>query len=366
VSPKFDLENKKMSLIEGHFSSLIFVRILLFYCAFGCATLSTSMNINDLNNHQMVLLTMFVAFVVAIGTGIITASLLQSGPLTVTQTVNRVVERTIERVVTGTTTPEKPAPAPIQTVTKEVTVYAKEDDLVVSAVEKNQPRVTQILPANAGTSTLPIGIGFIISRDGIVVADSDTLTGETGLKAEYVVLINGKTYVAKLQKPEGFEKQPISFLKLALPSGATLDAVSWSSKIDPKVAQTAVVLGGADGTNVFKATLSRMRYEKSEGTSTPSILTSIETTPKIPEGNAGALVVNLDGQALGIVIWNEADTRYLVYPASRILNLVNAIMSMGDASTKQAEGDPKGGGGGETVHPKDQLKTELGATGAAL
>jgi len=324
------------------------------------------MNINDLNNHQMVLLTMFVAFVVAIGTGIITASLLQSGPLTVTQTVNRVVERTIERVVTGTSTPEKAAPAPIQTVTKEVTVYAKEDDLVISAVEKNQPRVVQVFPLNAATTSDAIGIGFIISRDGIVVTETRALAGETGLKAEYTVLINGKMYGAKLQKPEGFEKQPIAFLKLKLASSEVLDAVSWSSKLDPKVAQTAVVLGGSDGTSVFKATLSRMRYEKGEATSSPAVLTAIETTPKLPDGNAGALVVNLDGQALGIAIWSEADGRYLVYPASRILNLVNAIMSLGDTSTKQAQTDATGAVPPEGSHPKDQSKSELGATGAAF
>jgi len=212
---------------------------------------------------------------------------------------------------------------------------------------------------NAATGTAPIGIGFIISRDGLVAADAYTLAGDTGLKAEYAVRVGEKTYGAKLQKAEGFEKQPIVFLKLGS-LGEALDAVSWSAKLDPKVAQTAVILGGADGTSVFKTTLSRMRYDKGEGTSTPPMLVAIETTPKIPDENAGALVVNLDGQALGIVIWSEADARHLVYPASRILNLVNAIMSLGDTSSKQA--DATGG----APHPKEQSKANLGAAGVAL
>lgn len=296
------------------------------------------MDLNDLNNKQMILLTMFTSFVTAIATGIITAAILQEAPRTVTQTVNRVVERTIERVVTGTSTKEVATPAPIQTVTKEVTVYAKEDDLVVAAVEKNQPRIARVFAVGAATATEPLGLGFLISRDGLLIADRRALAESGELKADYAVSFGEKQYSAKLMKPEGFEKQSVAFLKVAV-SGETFDAVAFAQGVDLKVAQTAVVLGGIDGVSVFKTTVARIVSSKGEGTTTPKILVGVETTPRIPEGNAGALVVNLDGQAIGISVWSETNAKYIIYPAERILELVS---SLAENAAKSAEADVQG------------------------
>lgn len=295
------------------------------------------MDLNDLNNKQMILLTMFVAFVCSIGTGILTAAMLREGPQTVTQTVNRVVERTIERVVTGTSTPEKIAPAPVQTITKEVTVYAKEDDLVVAAVEKNQPLVVRIYNVGTATATIPIAIGFVVSRDGIVVSDARSLAGDSGLKANYAVAVGDTTYAAKLVKPEGFESRPVQFLTLTdLPKDKTLDAVTFPSKLDPKVAQTVVILGGEDGASIFKTSLAKFKYSKGQGTTTPSYLVGIETTPRIPDGNAGALVVNLDGQALGIAVWDEASAKYVIFPMSRVVEYVKTLAAKLDPNETAA------------------------------
>ena len=276
---------------------------------------------------------MFTSFVVSIATGIITVAMLQAAPETVTQTVNRVVEHTIERVVTGTSSPEKPQSVITNNVTKEVTVYAKEDDLVVSAVEKNQPRVATIYASSAGTSSDPIAIGFIASRDGLVVSDTKGLLGDAPAHTSYYITIKGVGYSATPISGQVGDK-PLFFLKLTgLTASTTLDAVTYG-RGDPKVAQTVVILGGADGTGVFKATLSKMRYTKNDSTTTPvTLLTGIETLPKIADQNFGAPVVDLDGQLVGIVIPDTGDTtRSIIYPISRILESINSIPSQG-AST---------------------------------
>ncbi len=292
------------------------------------------MNINDLNNKQLVLLTMFVAFVVSIGTGILTAAALQEAPKTVTQTVNRVVERTIERVVTGTSTPEKPVAVPIQSVTKEVTVYAKEDDLVVAAVEKNQPRIVRIYAVNAATGTDPVAIGVIISRDGLVVTDARELTAVPAKR--YVVDIGDEKHSADMQK--SLTGEDLAFLKISdLKEGATVNAATWSSTFATKVAQSAIVLGGADGGAVFKTTLAKFHWTKDVGTSTPRVMTAIETNPKIPAGNAGGLALNLDGLALGIVTWDDTDELYKIVPMPYVLDLVNRMNKDEPKTGAQAE-----------------------------
>lgn len=273
----------------------------------------------------MILLTMFTSFVVSIATGIITTAMLEEAPQTLTQTVNRVVERTIERVVTGTSTPEKQAPVTVTNVTKEVTVYAKEEDLLIAAVEKNQPRMAQIF-FNA-SSTLPTAIGFVVSRDGLIACETKSLLGENGPKENYVVSVRGKNYQAIPMNNQD-TRNPVFFLKImSMAEGETFDAVSFGRGGTEKLAQTVIVLGGEDGDAVFKTTLSKLRYTKQEATSTPSLLTGIETIPVIPEDNLGGLVVNLDGQAVGIVIPVSDAAKYVIYPVSRLLELVGGASS---------------------------------------
>ncbi len=296
----------------------------------------------DLTNRQIVLLTMLTSFVVSTATGIITVAMLEEAPQTLTQTVNRVVERTIERVVTGTTTPEKPAPAPVTTVTKEVTIFAKEDDLIISAVEKNQPRIALIFEDTSATGTEPLSRGFVISRDGFIATDRRAIDAEGKLRDTYRVLIGSTYYRATSIAIDKDDTTTIAFLKLSeLKASETLDAVSFGTQANPRVAQTVIVFGGGDGSSIWKTNLSKLRYTKTSSTSTATAIAGIEASPRIPPEYSGALVLNLDGQAVGIVI-EESENSRIIYPSSHILDWVKRMQTAPPSATESKPSTPKG------------------------
>lgn len=299
---------------------------------------------DEMNNRQMVLLTMLTSFIVSIGTGIVTVAMLEEAPPTLTQTVNRVVERTIERVVTGSTTPEKKALPPVTTtVTKEVTIYAKEDDLVISAVEKNQPRIATIFTLTQETGTLPIASGFVVSRDGVIATDMKKISTEMGLREGYRIELNGKSYTARPMKSDAMGKSSVALLKISDTTESDIfDAVSFGRQVDPKIAQTVIIIGGGDGSGVGRGTLTKFNYLNPTATTTPKIIGTISTANKISADNTGALVVNLDGQAIGIVVTADDWTNHLIFPASRILDLITAVSAEGGTTSAAGESSKVG------------------------
>jgi S1-C subfamily serine protease len=213
-------------------------------------------------------------------------------------------------------------------------VYAKEDDLVVAAVEKNQPRVARVHAVDAATSSDPLAIGFVISRDGLIVSETKSLFDDEPAKESYHVIIGEKRYVATLIAHQNEAENPVSFLKISdLVQGESLDAVSFGRAGEQKLAQTVVVLGGISGDGVFKTTLSKLRYIKSDATGTPQVLSGIETLPRIPDENLGGLVVNLDGQAVGMVISGSESVKYVIYPVARLLEQVGASQTASSEKT---------------------------------
>ena len=112
--------------------------------------------IEDLNKTQLILLTLLIAFVTSIATGIITTTLLAEAPVSVTQTINRVVERTIETVVPNATAKY---------------VLSADDKKLLEAVNRAISVSVEIREKGAATST-PSILGIIVSEDGLIVASA--------------------------------------------------------------------------------------------------------------------------------------------------------------------------------------------------
>jgi len=188
----------------------------------------------ELNKNQLILLVLLISFVTSIGTGIMTVSLLMEAPVEVTNTINRVVERTIESV------------GPVQTIvmggqkeTQIQTVVVKEEDQVISAIEKNTKSVVRIRERNTTVDVDNLyGLGIVVSKEGIIATDKKIISEVM----QYLAVMSDGTEIP-LVSFFADKKSTIGFFK-AKPVGIyTFSPVVFSSG-DPKLGQSAVVIGG--------------------------------------------------------------------------------------------------------------------------
>ncbi len=232
------------------------------------------MDINDLNKSQLLLLAVLLSFVTSIATGITTVTLMQQAPKSVTTPINRVIQQTVEKIqqVEGKTTVQ--------------TVVVKEEDLVVDAIDKNK-FVTFSISRNAENLNSPNsdfwgGHGFLVADKGVIVADASMAWDSRNY---FVSSASGK-FKAEFaySDPKGF-----SVLKIGEPLDATSKAPTalpvFGDLSAMKIGQKVLVLGNTISSFIF------------EGDA------EIKISPI--RSNAGAAVLNLEGEVLGIALFNE-------------------------------------------------------------
>ncbi|HNW71800.1 MAG TPA: hypothetical protein PKZ36_02100 [Candidatus Paceibacterota bacterium] len=226
----------------------------------------------DLNKSQLVLLTILISFITSIATGISTVSLLQQAPVSFTAPINRIVRQTVEKIVPGESSVQ--------------TVVVKEEDLVVDAIAKNQSTVFAISKDSfdefGNSIEVSAGRGFAVSNDGIIVADSLQVTG---YEKYYVKNDNGKFNAEFISA----DKKGFSFLKIGKPideKSKLVYTVPASGDLgNMKAGQKIILLG---------STISSFIYEGSK---------DLKIT--VNKTNAGGILLDIDGNVLGIALSNE-------------------------------------------------------------
>ena len=233
------------------------------------------MDIKDLNKSQLILLAVLLSFITSIATGITTVTLMQQAPTSFTAPVNRVIQQTVEKIqqVEGKTTVQ--------------TVVVKEEDLVVDAIAKNKSAVFAVSKdgqdAEGNDAELAAGRAFAVTTDGLLVADAGLVAGRG---AYYVKNSSGKFKAEFISR----DAAGFSYLRIGEPvdsSGKAAFTVPSPGDISKmKIGQKVIVLG---------STISSSIFEGDEGV-------NVSVTPV----NGGGLVLNLDGEALGIALSSEA------------------------------------------------------------
>lgn len=245
-----------------------------------------------LTKAQIVLLTLFASFVSSMATGIVVVTLMQQAPEPILQTITRVVEKTIEKVVP--TIVEKPGRQ----------VVVKDEDLMVSAIDRNVRSVLALKIAEADGTLRSAGVGTIVSIDGLVVTDTNNTGGGV-----ITTTIGGVRYTLEL----------ISFDTGSLLSlGRLVPLVSTSASASPivfpaavlgnsdtlKVGQTAVVIGGRDGKTISNGLITnldeRIVVDKDTKVET-KILEGIGLSQVFTSTSNGSPIITLEGVVVGFV-----------------------------------------------------------------
>ncbi len=237
-----------------------------------------------LSKQQIVLLTLLVSLVTSIATGITTVSLLDQAPQSVTQTINRVVERTIEKAI-----PSEPIRVPVKEVT---TVIVKEEDQVIGVVEIGKKSIVRIKDEDDGAL---LGLGTILTPDGIVVADKGITDGEH----DYGFVYNGQTYKAELLDNKNSKDSQVAFLRFSDLGTTTVSVAAQASTGSIKAGQTVVALTGAERDVVSVGIISSL-LDSVATDDAPAILSEIDTTFSRDGLIAGTPMFNLQGQLVAV------------------------------------------------------------------
>ena len=233
------------------------------------------MDVKELNKSQLLMLAILISFITSIATGIVTVTLMQQAPSSVTTPMNRIVRQTVEKIVPGEIT------------NNTQTVVVKEEDLVVDAIAKNQKALFIVYGDStdeAGVVTeVNYGKGIVVSTDGIIVVDASNIFD----KGNYFVKNDSGKFKATFVSAD---KNGFSFLKIGEPVNGK-DKVSFIVPIfgditKMKAGQKIIVLGSSIASFIFDGS----KDLKLNGA----------------KSNAGAPILDLDGNILGIALSGDS------------------------------------------------------------
>jgi hypothetical protein len=279
------------------------------------------MDIKDLNKSQLILLAILLSFIVSIATGIVTVSLIQQAPPSITTPINRVIKQTVEKIVQ----------MPGNTTVK--TILIKEEDLVVDAIEKNKRNLFSITKEvtsevekpidvtavvkekdekiSLKTIEIPAGFGFFINSEGnrILVADGSLVDEKANSE------LNATKFFIKNSEINNGEKLKANFIFKTEDGFSFLELVGALEGKKAKMTLPVPAFGDFDKMKIGQKILTF-------GNDISSLVFNgqkkLQENLKInrAEEDAGGLILNLDGEVLGIIL---SDKKNSLAPINLIL-----------------------------------------------
>lgn len=239
----------------------------------------------SLNKHQIILLALLVAFVVSIATGITVVSLLGQSPQPVVQTINRVVEKTIEKISSSQTTAGEEK--------KTTTVVVKDEDLTISAIDKNVKSIVRIFTTLADGTQLFIADGVIVSEKGYVITDKASIV-QSGVFGPYSANLSDGTKIS-LENISSNDDLGLTLMKVKLVADQKVDfsPVGWADSENVKLGQTIIALSLDSKKVVSIGNVASIDTKTNKNS-------SITADSKITNSVPGAMLFNLNGDVVGL------------------------------------------------------------------
>ncbi len=270
----------------------------------------------DLTKSQLVLLFILISIVVSFSTAIVTATLFQQAPSSVTNTIQRVVEKTV-----GGDSKDADSKETIRIVTEEervIEVVKNVSPAVVSIIaSKDLPIIEQcytspfgdnealnqafpefVIPqlCKRGTEKKQIsaGSGFIVRGDGMIVTNKHVVQDR---EAEYTVVMNDeKKFSAKV-----LVRDPLEDVALLKIDAKDLPHLSMGDSNTLRTGQRVIAIGNALGE--FQNTVSLgviSGLSRTLVASGETLRSVIQTDAAINPGNSGGPLIDLEGNVIGV------------------------------------------------------------------
>lgn len=277
----------------------------------------------DLNGQQIVLLTLLVSFVTSIATGITTVSLLEQAPEPVTQTINRVVEKTVERVVE---VDSENKDNPVETIIETVIVNA--EDLTTEAVEKNANNLVRVYSKIGEEKTFSV-LGIVINSNGDVVTDSRNIVPGTEYVVEYPA--GERTVDIKFREINNqFAILSVAANEDGSENTETFSSAKFSNSQNLKLAQSVIALSGQTNNIVTTGIITSIEtsagvLDSSDSSSVPSSeINLIDTSVDGSKIVRGAILLNLNGEIIGVKINGDPNRITAFIPSNQITSFLNS------------------------------------------
>ncbi len=234
------------------------------------------MDIEHLTKHQIILLTLLVSFVTSIATGIVTVSLMNQAPPSVSRTINQIVQRTVETIT----------PAAVTDALAQKTVVVNNDDLVAQSIVTAQKSIVRIVAK--GSNDL-VARGVLISGKGTALTDAAALksSGATAFEA----LLPNSARVSLTVNP-GNASSSIAVLTLSMGTSTAAVPASLADPAKLVLGQSVVRIGGTGADTVGEGVIATL--PSASGGDTSAVEATVNST------TPGALLMTIFGQVIGI------------------------------------------------------------------
>lgn len=242
------------------------------------------MDLENLTKHQIILLTLLVSFVTSIATGIVTVSLMNQAPPSVTRTINQIVEHTVQTVV----------PASVQNaaaVTTQKTIVVKDDDLVAQSIATLQKSIIRIT-VKGGKDLIARGV--VIDSKGTALTDKAALQN-AGTSDFEAILANGDRVALKVKDMTSTTSSLALVTILGTSTGYAPSAIADESKL--RLGQRVLGITGNGVDSVGEGVIAML---PDGSVSTATIKTSVAAT--MP----GSVIATQFGEVIGITTADSA------------------------------------------------------------